>query len=402
MKKLDIKINQSIISILGKKLYQSEFGTVVLRELVQNSLDANSTVIKVDYDSTDKILIVTDNGNGIQKIEGLLDTIGESVKDIDNLETIGGYGLAKLAIFGCKVWEFKSISGSFSTGFLYNPENKTESGTTVVCQFSENDLTWSYESKIESYLKSINRNVEFIYNGLPIEKPVLSSCYFGDKSEILASTRENGYAVIRVNGLPTFSKYIRNLDKTIFMDYKVTVSPYDDRYPLTSNRDSFIENSWENQDLKVRLDAIEQKLESDKKLAENIAKQDKSITFRNEKFIALGNVTKQDFIDNSQLITTWKRYLKQISDVVGYNISECSYGLTDGSDGEKACYSMDLNAFCVCKSVTDKGEILALAIHEFIHFAGYGRYGHDQAFSSYLTQYTGRIMNSIFAGEFRK
>jgi hypothetical protein len=158
-KKLDIKINQSIISILGRKLYQSEFSMVVLRELIQNSLDANSTAIKIDF--SDNIMIVSDNGSGIEKIEGLLDTIGESIKDNTNLETIGGYGLAKLAIFGCKTWEFKSISGSFSNGFIYNPDNTIESGTTVIVEFGEQDVSYNFETKIKAYLQSINRNCQF-------------------------------------------------------------------------------------------------------------------------------------------------------------------------------------------------------------------------------------------------
>jgi hypothetical protein len=399
--KLDIKINQSILSILGRKLYQSNFGYVILRELIQNALDANATQIDVTYN--DLYLTVTDNGCGIDHIPDLLNVIGGALK-LDNIETIGGYGLAKLAIFGCREWEFLSISGSFSTGFMYNPSRIQPSGTTVTCIFSADDVNWNYESRIKSYLESIARNVNFTFNGKSINPVQTKTESINNHLETFGNTSDNGYAVVRVNGLPTFNQYISNLQETIFIDYTVSCNPYDATYPLTSNRDGFIESSAEFQDLKNRIQSIQTKLETDKKMSENICKSKTQITWRGKRYISGGNITKQDYENSAMAISTYERYLKQIAKEFYRNseINSCSFGLTDSSDDEAGMYSPSLQAFFLSKHVSNKGDILAIAMHEFTHFLGYGTIGHDQNFASKLADVTGRILNRIFDGEFRK
>lgn len=404
-KKLDIKINQSIISILGRKLYQSQFGMVVLRELIQNSLDANSSIIKVEFDSENKILSVIDNGAGIERIEGLLDTIGESIKDSDNLETIGGYGLAKLAIFGCLEWEFVSKSGSFSTGYIFDETKKQDIGTSVTCIFKSDDLPWDFESKIKDYLKSIYRNVTFFYNHASIKANEYKNTIIGTLSEVTSNTINNGYAIVRINGLPTFARYVPNLGETVFYDYQVSCDPYDDNYPLSSNRDGFIESSKEYADFQLKIKTLQKALETEKKLQENIAKQSKLIKFRNKQYISGGSITLEDYKNHSMTISTYERYIKQIGEIFYWNSSEleeCSYGLTDSSDNELGMYSPSEKVFFISKNVEDKGQILSIAMHEFCHFLGYGMVGHDQSFTSKLGEITGRVLSDIFNGHFRK
>ena len=400
VKKLDIKINQSIISLMGKNLYQSQFGIVVLRELIQNALDAGSSQIDISY--RDHILTVRDNGCGIPQIENLMDTIGESSKDINNPETIGGLGMAKLAIFGCKQFKFISGSGSFQTGFLLDPEEKIPSGTLVSVEFEDQDVTYLFEKKIKSYLESINRNCLINYNGLDIIRPDLKSVRFGDRTESLCDTADNGFAIIRVNGLPTFKKAVRNLSETIFIDYPVRVSPYSGGYPLTSNRDSFKESSSEGLDLESRINQISRKLEVDKKLEELRKLQKITVTFRNKKFTASEGITADDFKVHAATITAYERYIRQIADVeYHYSIEGCRYGLLNDDLDYSGCYS-DESGFMIRKTISRKGEILTIALHEFVHFMGYGKCGHDQEFSYHLTDLTGKVLERIFSGEFRK
>ena len=404
--KLDIKINQSIISILGRKLYSSNFGFVVLRELIQNSLDAGAKEILISWDSTKRILTVFDDGCGIAKIDGLLNVIGESLKNVENLETIGGYGLAKLAIFGCKEFQFQSISGSFSTGFLYDPDNKISSGTMVSCEFLPSDIDYCFEERIENYLKTINRDVVIFYNDTRIEKPVLKSVYFGENTENIAENIGfNGRMIARVNGLMSFSEYIPNLEGSIIVDYSVTANPYDNDYPLTSNRDSFIDGSGEKIDWENRKKAIIEVLEKDKRLKENISKDCQFITWRSKKYLSGGNVTISDYERNASSISAFERYIRQIAEMRQDELeSNIVFGLSDGSE-EEAFYSPSDNQFCLAKCdyrQYSKGKILSLAIHEYVHYMGYGRRGHDQSFGSQLTILTGEVFESMFAGKFRK
>ena len=402
-KKLDVKINQSIISILGRKLYESEFSMVILRELLQNCLDALAKEIKVFFDESEKTLTVIDDGIGILEIDGLLNIIGGVYKP-DDVETIGGYGLAKLAIFGCQQWEFKSISGKFFTGFLFDKNDTIEKGTIVKCSFGEGDLRWNFIQQIKNYLMTIIRpNIRFYLNDEKVESFEYKNMMIGCQSEIFANTSQNGYAIIMVNGLPTFTRYISNLDDTVFFDYTVTADPYDEKYPLTSNRDSFIEGTIEQIDLKGRIDRLQKKLETDKKMEEAIYKEEKQTIFRGKKYISGGTITEEDYTECSATIAAFMRYVKQIGEDVYYrDMSNCNFGLTDGLHDELAMYSPNLSWFAISKHVENKGEILALAMHEFTHFLGYGMDGHDQSFSSKLTEITSRVLSNIFEGTFRK
>jgi len=48
-------------------MYPFEVGTVVLVELVANSLDSNATTIYIDFNPQAKVLVLTDNGSGMTK-----------------------------------------------------------------------------------------------------------------------------------------------------------------------------------------------------------------------------------------------------------------------------------------------------------------------------------------------
>ncbi len=402
MKKLDMQVNQNIISLLGRKLYASQFATVVLRELIQNALDAQSNRIDVKFDEIDKRLTVIDNGTGIANIDGLLNVIGESYKAVDS-NSIGGYGLAKLAIFGCKEWKFLSISGTFKTGFLFDDTEKIESGTIVTVEFHPEDVSYSFESRIKDYLKSINRDVVFSFNDEILTKYDTSACLFGDKVETITNTNDDGYVNVRINGLPSFKRYINNLSKTVIIDYQVTCNPYDTDYPLTSNRDDFVDGCKEKDDLNNRIKAIQEKCELDKRMSENVRKQTSIITWRGKKYSAKGNIDLQNFEHCAKTISTFERYIKQIANILGDYSESMVFGLTDGADGELACYNKSENCFSIRNySFLKKGEILSLAIHEYTHYQGYGLCGHDQDFVSANNEINGKILESIFNGEFRK
>ena len=48
-------------------MYPFEVGTVVLVELVANSLDSNATTIYIEFNPQAKVLVLTDNGSGMTK-----------------------------------------------------------------------------------------------------------------------------------------------------------------------------------------------------------------------------------------------------------------------------------------------------------------------------------------------
>lgn len=93
----------SLITKLGANMYKGDLGVVALKEGVQNAIDsvrqAGGGDVTVHFDRDDKKLIIEDEGVGMtpQLMESAFVDIGGSGKDA--LESSGGYGLAKVALF---------------------------------------------------------------------------------------------------------------------------------------------------------------------------------------------------------------------------------------------------------------------------------------------------------------
>ncbi len=68
MSKHESSVNyQNLVRDLAE-MYPFEVAEVVVVELVANSLDAKATNISVDYDASNGILIVADNGAGMRRL----------------------------------------------------------------------------------------------------------------------------------------------------------------------------------------------------------------------------------------------------------------------------------------------------------------------------------------------
>ena len=114
----NLKISPEVIRMLGRKLYSSHPLPIVVRELLQNSIDACKRYdvtpqidISIDIDTEDKMINVTckDNGEGMTE-DILLNKflcLGESGKRDDKGGT-GGFGIAKAAIMSNIFWSVHS------------------------------------------------------------------------------------------------------------------------------------------------------------------------------------------------------------------------------------------------------------------------------------------------------
>jgi hypothetical protein len=397
--KLEIQISPELLASLGKSMYANGFFMTIIRELIQNSLDADSKNIDVLY--RDNRLTVIDNGYGIKQVDGLLNVIGGAYHESTN--SIGGFGLAKIAIFACDYWQFKSVSGSFCKGFNYDENDTLDNGTIVFCDFLSKDIPWNVEKKITSFLSMINRDVIFTFNDQVIEKSQFGAWEVDGKFESMADNYlYNGHIVIRLNGMPTFQTYVNTLEKSVIFDYFTDLNPYDDNYPLVTNRDAFKESTQEFIDFKSRKQSLEDKLHSDKQLAELSMFSISSVNFQGGKFKSSGDVSVKDYKQSSRVIYTYKRYMLQIASLFKVDSDNFTFGLCDGSQGEDGAYIESENLFTISKYIDndDKGKILAIAMHEFCHFNGYTY--HNEDFMSELYRVNSKVIDSLFSGEFRK
>ena len=139
------RISPKLISLLGASLYSLPLPVVLIRELIQNARDAQqragtTTPIKITIARANGIISVDDHGDGMSESD-ILDrflTIGESAKQGAE---VGGFGIAKVAIFSTKNWSVASrdnllLSERMERG-LPMLKVKPRVGTCVSCTIDE-------------------------------------------------------------------------------------------------------------------------------------------------------------------------------------------------------------------------------------------------------------------------
>lgn len=102
--KIKAGVDPSIMYKLGAQMYSGDVGAIAIKEGIQNAIDAVRMAgggrLDVNYDATDKTLTIGDSGIGMspEQVETVFVDIGGSGKDVT--ESAGGFGLAKVALFG--------------------------------------------------------------------------------------------------------------------------------------------------------------------------------------------------------------------------------------------------------------------------------------------------------------
>jgi hypothetical protein len=102
--KVGAGFDKSLVHKLGANMYKGDVGVVAVKEGIQNAVDAIRSAgggdLWINYSAKNRMLRIEDNGIGMtpELIETAFVDIGGSGKDA--LESSGGYGLAKVALFG--------------------------------------------------------------------------------------------------------------------------------------------------------------------------------------------------------------------------------------------------------------------------------------------------------------
>jgi len=247
-KKAELKLDEGVVSQLGDKLYSQPMSWVLIRELMQNAIDAGATRIDVDTDFQDK-LTVTDNGCGME-YETMIDTfltLGGSEKDRSKT-IVGGFGIAKLAIFSCDDFCVSSKGLRLTKEILSKHkrlQKYQDSGHTAVAVEKQGFLSGN-EKELRWFLKCIDReDVEIYLNGDRVSKIVVNDSEFGILNVEYYTTSYYPMTLVRSNGLPLFtrstSQYFPDDIKNVcfLFDVNTDLTPYDANYPFTVTRDGF-------------------------------------------------------------------------------------------------------------------------------------------------------------------
>lgn len=275
---LNFKVDSQTLLALTRKLYQDNFFVIWAREVIQNSVDAKATYVKIrnEYGTEDcnrTRIIVEDDGIGMNEniiINAFL-ALGESIKPED-LETVGGFGVAKAIVLN-GTYKGKSpysveevywyvittynVEGELKSFYLdsemlgkkplmeIEPLKKT--GTKVVVYRKERAYQAS-DSYFRQVMENCNVNSKLFYNEIEMKqlkrarkKYSTEWCEVYYKKDSL--THQKNYAIVRINGVYQFRIYVSNkMLGTSVVEIKTSYKPSDEGYPLTPNREQIKED----------------------------------------------------------------------------------------------------------------------------------------------------------------
>jgi hypothetical protein len=226
----------------------------LVREFIQNSVDAGATEVRFNYTETEdgNILSVDDNGSGMTRdiIENSLLTLGGSHKSDD--EAVGGLGKAKeILYFAWPNWHIHSnrnqVEGQGGT-YRFTPVEVPKHGTYSAIKLDDRLTKEAIRSQLISYLRDCNLpNTTITFNG-----DVINDQSRGDKKilgrkvyhipglgDLYEADLYKGKVLVQAHGLFMFSNYTV-LDKSYV--FNITMPSYD---CLTANRDGFV-GDWQD------------------------------------------------------------------------------------------------------------------------------------------------------------
>ena len=397
--------------LLGKDLYSQDRALIFLRECMQNSLDAGATRIDVSasvegYTNSGKLTItVSDNGSGISDFESFFLTIGGSTKR-ETAGSIGGFGIAKLAIIAMDDWNIRSVDGYIERDMLFNGLEKDSSASYEGCSVTgvDNDGWYGWDNRIITYLSLIVApNCEIYYNGDIIQKARCTKIRFGSEKGNFHLERleddcyDSREIWVRLNGLPQYTKsfYVGN-DRGVYIhDIQTDKLAYDPEYPLMPNREDMkpgdehtrLHNVYTAFCNKVQVEADMEKVDQE------------NIRFIGDNIWG-GEMDVNLWDEHQPLFLKFKRYVMYI--IANYDFgdpSDFKYGMTV-QDNVKAMYGKhnSIPGFLInpLTVTSDNGSVLAAAIHETCHVK---QESHYDGFARLMSEVTAGIINDITTGK---
>lgn len=389
-----LKMNDNIILQLGSKLYNQSFSWVIIRELMQNSIDAGARNIGVTFKGSR--LTVTDDGCGLDE-NGLLNTfltVGESDK-LRTENTIGGFGIAKLAILSAKDWSIASHSKLLTKDILLNHElldNDVCHNDTTAVEIQDPRLEYS-TSTILDYLRLINCEANIYFNEQVVDRYPKDEVRIGP---YIATVIHNvtGYIVVRCNGLPLFKDYVSSKNVSIIYDVTTTKLPYDDDYPFTVTREAWANGCEESTQYATFHTAI-RKFYQDEEKAEEVRR----VNLRKEgDYWLTGETILVDDFDEiyKAKLALFKKFINYLRSNSKSPIRTFEVGFTDIPCDAGYVYDEEHDQhFFFLNPVPkiDKVDIALSAAHEFTHVE---YYSHNTEFVTALEKNIALVLDVLY------
>ena len=276
-------IDPRLLKLVGRKLYSSHPIPILVRELLQNSVDAcrrkviepdiRITIKQLNRDASDWLVSCEDNGIGMSAEQIVNDFLRLGGKKEDWANQTGGFGIAKAAILGCDDWKVRTLDNFLDRNILHDggeiQKRKMLEGTKITVRIREH--TWG--SSITQALKMIyysDVRVRLLvkektwpsYNfydpnagmpevkGRPLSDDTLMTVtgYLNLKfPEIIENLSETGLNIVRLNGLVQFFYGGRSdtRETNLVFDIKTDRTPEDNLYPFSISREKLSQGTEE-------------------------------------------------------------------------------------------------------------------------------------------------------------
>ncbi len=190
----------------------------VVKELVENSIDAGATKISIEISNECRNIRIADNGSGIHPDDIILafskhaTSKIEKTEDLYNIRTLGFRGEALSSIISIAKLTCITRTKDFEVGTKVTCENsevhKTETGCAIGTIMDVKDLFYNLPVRLK-FLK--NPKTEFAY----ISELVTSIALVN--TNIAFELKNNEKTVLKTNGLGSLPEVIKNLySKTLF------------------------------------------------------------------------------------------------------------------------------------------------------------------------------------------
>ena len=207
---------QCITQIPAGEVIERPFS--VVKELVENSIDAGSTRISISVSNECRDIRVADNGSGIHPDDIVLafskhaTSKIEKTEDLYNIRTLGFRGEALASIISISKLTCITRTKEFETGTKVPCEtsevNKVETGCAVGTIMEVRDLFYNLPVRLK-FLK--NPKTEFAY----ISELVTSLALVNPK--VGFELKYNDKVVLKTNGLGSLTEVIKNIySKSLF------------------------------------------------------------------------------------------------------------------------------------------------------------------------------------------
>jgi hypothetical protein len=259
------------------KMDYADHKTALVREFLQNSVDAGASKVEFQFDAENRTLTVTDNGCGMNPaiMENALFKIGGTHK---NGPSVGGFGSAKMILYfqheSFEIETFKDGEGWYvdGQGSSYSEYveivPKMDHGTIAKIKFSDSwahntdyngtvyDTYYNFEYDVKRFLTYCNVPADVYWNGELINQKAQGILVRELDWCNIYSRQEDGanHLHVRIKGIKMFETWMSNLNQFI----TVELTSESSLNILTTNRDSL------KYQYQKELDAIIEELSVDK------------------------------------------------------------------------------------------------------------------------------------------